>query len=162
MKDRYVIEYNNHTQKDFEDVWNIEKEYLASSTISSVKQVMDWDNKNKDIHIFVRDLKLNIIVGEITLLPLSKEQFKDFMSNNLEDTDLDAYNLLTYERNRSYYLLFSVIAIAKKYRNDKKVLSYLLKGINSKINSLLRKNIRFENMCSEGQTNDGQKFIENF
>lgn len=120
MKDRYVIEYNNHTQKDFEDVWNIEKEYLASSTISSVKQVMDWDNKNKDIHIFVRDLKLNIIVGEITLLPLSKEQFKDFMSNNLEDTDLDAYNLLTYERNRSYYLLFSVIAIVKNIEMIKK------------------------------------------
>ncbi len=90
----YVIEYDNHTQKDFEDVWNIEKEYLEKSTISTVNQVMEWDKKNNDIHIFVRDIKMNRIVGEITLLPISRKQFKDFISNKLEDTELRAENLL--------------------------------------------------------------------
>ena len=55
MRERYLIEYSNHAQIDFRDVWNIEKEYIEQSTISSVEQVMEWDNKNKDIHIFVRD-----------------------------------------------------------------------------------------------------------
>ena len=157
-----MIEYSNHTQIDFEDVWNIEKEYLEPSTISSVEQVMEWDNKNKDIHIFVRDLNFNKIVGEITLLPLSKKQFDDFMLNKIEDVEFKAHNLLKYEENGLYYLLFSVIAIAKEYRNDSRVLSCLLKGMNVKINTLLQKNIRFENMCAEGQTKDGQKFIESF
>lgn len=157
-----MIEYSNHTQIDFEDVWNVEKEYLEPSTISSVEQVMEWDNKNKDIHIFVRDLNFNKIVGEITLLPLSKKQFDDFMLNKIEDVEFKAHNLLKYEENGLYYLLFSVIAIAKEYRNDSRVLSCLLKGMNVKINTLLQKNIRFENMCAEGQTKDGQKFIENF
>lgn len=160
--DRYVIEYDKHTQKDFEDVWNIEKEYLELSTISSVNQVMEWDKKNNDIHIFVRDTKSDKIVGEITLLPLSKEQFEDFMSNKIEDTELNAQNLLEYDKEHSYYLLFSAIAIEKMYRDDKLVLSYLLNGMNTKINDLLRRNIRFENMCAEGQTKDGQKFIESF
>lgn len=72
MRERYLIEYSNHAQIDFRYVWNIEKEYIEQSTISSVEQVMEWDSKNKDIHIFVRDLKFNKIVGEIALLPLSK------------------------------------------------------------------------------------------
>lgn len=158
----FVIEYDNHTQKDFEDVWNIEAEYLEKSTISSVDQVMEWDKKNNDAHIFVRDIKSNKIVGEITLLPISKKQFRDFISNKLEDTELSAENLLKYKENNSYYLLFSAIAIDKKYRNNKLVLSYLLKGLNTKINILLKRGIKFENMCAEGQTKDGQKFIESF
>lgn len=96
------------------------------------------------------------------MLPLSKKQFDDFMLNKIEDVEFKAHNLLKYEENGLYYLLFSVIAIAKEYRNDSRVLSYLLKGMNVKINTLLQKNIRFENMCAEGQTKDGQKFIENF
>lgn len=162
LKDRYIIEYNKHTQKDYKDVWNIESEYLEPSTISSVKQVMEWDKKNNDIHIFIRDTKLNKIVGEITLLPITKDQFQNFISNKLEDTELNARNLLTYNANNSYYLLFSAIAIDKDYRSDKLVLSYLLKGLYIKINTLLKRNIKFKNMCAEGQTIDGQKFIENF
>lgn len=84
------------------------------------------------------------------------------MLNKIEDVEFKAHNLLEYEENGLYYLLFSVIAIAKEYRNDSRVLSCLLKGLNAKINTLLQKNIRFENMCAEGQTKDGQKFIESF
>jgi hypothetical protein len=162
MENKYVVEYNNHTKKDFEDVWKIESEYLEPSTISTVEQVMEWDKKNNDIHIFVKDKQLNKIVGEITLLPISQEQFQNFILNKLEDTELNAENLLVYEENKSYYLLFSAIAIDKNYRDDKLVLSYLLNGMYIKINTLLKKNIKFENMCAEGQTKDGQKFIENF
>lgn len=34
---KYKIEYN-HEYKDFEDVWNIEKNYLNPITISSIEQ----------------------------------------------------------------------------------------------------------------------------
>ena len=63
---------------------------------------------------------------------------------------------------KSYYLLFSAIAIDKDYRNDRRILSLLLKGFNHKLNELINRNIIFLNMCAEGQTSDGQKFIENF
>ena len=162
MNNSYVIEYDNHTKQDFIDVWNIESEYLEPSTISSVEKTMEWDNKNSDIHIFIRNVQLNKIVGEITLIPISKRQFRDFMSNKLQDTELNGNNLLNYKKDNSYYLLFSAIAIDKNYRNDRLILGYLLKGLYNKINNLLKKNITFENMCAEGQTTDGQKFIESF
>ena len=44
-----------HKNKDFEDVWSIEQEYLEPSTIATVKQTIEWDSKNSDIHIFIRD-----------------------------------------------------------------------------------------------------------
>lgn len=157
----YRIEYC-HKKQDFLDVWNIENQYLEPYTISSVDQVIDWNNKNNDTHIFVRDLIKDKIVGEITFLPLSKEQFDKFMSNELEDTEIDGNSLLSYENGKSYYLLFSAIAIDKDYRNDRRILSLLLKGFNDKLNELINRNIIFLNMCAEGQTSDGQKFIENF
>ena len=157
----YRIEYC-HKKQDFLDVWNIENQYLEPYTISSVDQVIDWNNKNNDTHIFVRDLIKDKIVGEITFLPLSKEQFDKFMSNELEDTEIDGNSLCNYENGKSYYLLFSAIAIDKDYRNDRRILSLLLKGFNDKLNELINRNIKFLNMCAEGQTSDGQKFIENF
>ncbi len=158
---KYQVEFK-HTNKDFEDVWKIEHEYLEPSTIAGIEQTIEWDNKNSDIHIFVRDNKKNKIVGEITLLPLSKEQFNKFMINELEDTEINKDTLLQYKSEGAYYLLFSAIAIDIKYREDKLVLSYLLKGMNEKIQNLMKNGIRFLNMCAEGQTADGQKFIESF
>ena len=158
---KYQVEFK-HKNKDFEDVWNIEHEYLEPSTIATVKQTIEWDSKNTDIHIFIRDNDKNKIIGEITLLPLSKEQFDKFMLNELEDTEINKDTLLQYKAGEKYYLLFSVIAIDSKYREDKLVLSYLLKGLYRKIQNLMRNGIKFLNMCAEGQTKEGQKFIESF
>ncbi len=158
---KYKLEFE-HKEKDFEDVWYIEKEYLEPSTIAGISQVMKWENINHDIHIFVRDKEKDKIVGEITLIPLSENQFDKFMTNELEDTQINENTLLKYVSSKEYYLLFSTIAIDINYRNEKIILSYLLKGMNQKINELINKNIKFLNMCAEGQTSDGQKFITNF
>lgn len=158
---KYIIEYE-HSVKDFEDVWYIEKKYLEPSTIATVDQVVKWDRKNNDIHIFVRDLEVNKIVGEITLLPLSEEQFNRFMNNELEDTEINEETLLQYKDNNKYYLLYSTMAIDSEYRNDKMILSLLLKGFYDKLTFLRNRGIVFLNMCAEGQTIDGQKFAEGF
>lgn len=157
MKERYVIEFYNHTKKDFEDVWNIEHDYFEPETIASIDQVMLWDNKNNDIHIFVRDVIFNCIVGEITLLSLNDEQFIKFMKNELSDTKLNHKTLESYKDNTCYNLLLSAIAINKKYREEKAVLSYLLKGLSKKINNLLSRGIKFKNMCAEVK----QKMVKN-
>lgn len=158
---KYRIEYE-HSIRDFEDVWYIEEKYLEPSTIATVDQVVKWDKKNNDIHIFVRDLEVNKIVGEITLLPLSEEQFNKFMNNELEDTEINEETLLEYKDNNKYYLLYSAMAIDSEYRNDKMILSLLLKGFYDKLTSLRNRGIVFLNMCAEGQTPDGQKFAEGF
>ena len=158
---KYRIEYE-HSIKDFEDVWYIEKKYLEPYTIATIEQVVKWDKKNNDIHIFVRNLEVNKIVGEITLLPLSEEQFNKFMNNELEDTEINEDTLLEYKDNNKYYLLYSAMAIDSEYRNDKMILSLLLKGFYDKLTSLRNRGIVFLNMCAEGQTPDGQKFAEGF
>ena len=156
---RYNLEYE-HKEKDFEDVWNIENDYLKPSSISSINQTIKWNHQNKDTHIFVRDIKKDKIVGEITILPLTEEQYKLFMNNELEDTSIT--NILEYKPNMECYLLFSAIAIAKDYRHERIILSLLMEGFYKKLNYLINKDIRFLNMCAEGATSDGQKFIENF
>lgn len=158
---KYKLEFT-HKEKDFEDVWNIEKEYFEPSTIASVKQAQEWDKENLDSSIFVRDVEKDRIVGEITLLPFTEEQFKDFVHNDLHDTEINSDNILKYRSGLVCYLLFSAIAIDKKYRKDRQILSLLLNGLYIKIKDLMNRNVTFLNMCSEGQTMEGQKFIENF
>lgn len=148
--------------KDIKESLYIEKNYLEQSTISSIEQVLEWDSKNKDIHIFVKDISKDKIVGEITILPLSEEQYIKFMNNKLKDTEINYNTLLNYESNKSYYLLFSAIAIDPEYRNNRLILSLLLKGLYDKICYIQNKKISFTNMCAEGQTLEGQKFIESF
>ena len=84
------------------------------------------------------------------------------MNNTLEDTEINEASLLKYENNKTYYLLYSAMAIDSKYRNDRMVLSLLLKGFYDKLNDLNSRGIVFLNMCAEGQTEDGQKFAEKF
>lgn len=55
------------------------------------------------------------------------------------------------------HLLLYAIAINKKYREEKAVLSYLLKGLSKKINNLLSRGIKFKNMCAEVK----QKMVKN-
>lgn len=159
--DRYKIQYE-HTLKDFKDVFEIEKDYLEGSTISSVEQVSNWDKKNKDIHIFVKDILRDKIVGEITILPLNYTQFNKFINMTLEDTELESDSLEKYIDNHEYYLLFSCIAISKEYRDNPVILYLLLIGLQEKTNKLNERGISFKNMCAEGQTKDGNKFIESF
>lgn len=158
---KYKIEFK-HNSKDFSDVCNIERDYWEPSTIASAEQTIMWDKKNSDIHIFVRNLEENRIVGEITILPLSENQFKKFMINELEDTEINENTLLNYESGNTYYLLFSAIAIDKYFRNDRAILSNLLKGLYEKLKDLEKRKIGILNMCAEGQTIDGQKFIKSF
>jgi predicted metal-dependent phosphoesterase TrpH len=162
LNSRFNIEFNEHSIKDYEDVFNIERDYLNSRTVSTIDQVVNWNNKNKDIHIFVRDRLKDIIVGEITILPLNENQFNKFMSLTLEDTEIEADKLERYIDNNSYYLLFSCIAVSKQYRNNPVILYLILCGFREKINELYSRGIRFINMCAEGQTDEGKKFIESF
>ena len=81
MNEKYIIEQYNHTKNDFNDVWKIESQYFNPKMISPVSQVINWDNKNKDIHIFVKDKNTCSVVGEITLLPLTKKQYENFITN---------------------------------------------------------------------------------
>ena len=162
MNEKYIIEYYNHTKKDFKDVWKIESQYFNSKMISPVSQVINWDKKNNDIHIFVKDKTTCSVVREITLFPLTKKQYDNFIMNKLEDTDIDEVNLIDYEDKIECYLLFSAIAIDLKYRSDRRVLSNLLKAFITKINSLQERGIVFKNMCAEAITSDGSKFIKGF
>lgn len=146
---KYITEYK-HKKKDFEKAWHIEKDYLEPSTIAGINQTIRWDKKNPDIHIFIRDCISDKIVGEATLLPLTKEQFDKFITGTLEDTEINEHTLLNYKPNLICYLLFSAIAIDKNYRNEKIILSLLLKGIYEKILYLMTSNIKFLNMCAEG------------
>lgn len=158
---RFQMDYI-HNEDEFIDVLEIEENYLEPLTIASVEQVLSWEEKNHDIHIFVRDHLMNRIVGEITAVPLNHSQFTKFMNGTLEDTELDHDTLCKYHRGDTYVLLLSCVAIAPSVRKNPLILYLLLLGLRNKIKKLIYKGIHLTNICAEGQTEEGKKIIENF
>ena len=153
---------SEHTENDFKDVWKIEEEYLESDTISSIEQVLKWENKNHDIHIFVKDRLQDCIVGEMTILPLNDEQYSLFIQGKLSDTEITDEQLEKYEDKKEYSLLISAFAIDKKYRNNPNIFYLLLLGLKEKIEELKKRRISFKNICTEGQTLAGRNISNTF
>ena len=158
---RFIVEKNLEIE-DFEEMEEIEQGYFASDTIPSSSQAYKWYLKNPEIEIVIRDFINNKIVAQATILPLSKEQYEKFIAGELKDTEFTEENLLKFEDNKEYYLMFCCVAITKEYRENRMVLYWLLKALYDRIKYLESRGIKFINMCAEGQTKDGQKFLESF
>jgi len=158
---RFIIE-NDLTLNDFKEIEDIEKSYFDPDTIVPSSQRYDWYASNRDVDIVIRNSDNHEIVGEIAIVPLSKDQYYKFINGEFADTELTGDTMLTYENNKDYYLMFVVVAIKEEYRNNRRALYYLLKGTCEKIKQLQNRGIKYINMCTEGQTPNGQKFIDGF
>lgn len=148
--------------KDFEAMVEIEKSYFKPEKIGSSDEDYQWYLKNPDIEIVIKNVNNGEIAGYSTILPLSKKQYEKYINGELKDVNISERDLLSYKNNQEYYLLFCSIAIAKKYREEKVVLYWILRGIYEKLKYLKSRDIRFVNMCAEAVTKDGQKFVESF
>ncbi|MCL2383087.1 MAG: hypothetical protein FWC79_02785 [Oscillospiraceae bacterium] len=153
---------NNLTFEDFKEIEEIEKSYFDIDTVVTSSQVYKWHLVNPDTEIVVKSIVNDEVVGQISVIPLSKEQYKNFINGDLKDTEINEDNIITYINHCEYHLLFSCITIKKQYRENKMILYCLLKGLYEKIKYLESKDIKFINMCAEGQTTDGQNFLEKF
>lgn len=152
------IEYNFNLE-DFETMENIEHSYFPNENITTAKEVLNWYEKNNLTCIGVRNSN-NKIIASINILPLKKEVFYAIYENKMNEADVKYNQIEEYEDNNSYYIYLSSISIDKKYRNNYKVVTTLLKGSINLFNTLQKRNIKIEKVMADASTIHGEKICK--
>ncbi len=152
------IEYK-FTLEDFETIENIEHSYFPNENISPAKECLKWYEKNNLSCIGVRNSN-NQIIASISILPLKKEVFYDIYENKMNEADVKYEQIEEYKDNNSYYIYLSSISIDKKYRNNYKVITTLLKGSINLFNMLEKRNIKIEKVMADASTIHGEKICK--
>lgn len=152
------IEYE-FTLKDFETMENIEHSYFLNENITTAQEVQKWYIKNNLTCIGVKNDN-NKVIASINILPIEKGVFYDIYENKMNEADLKYNQIEEYRNNNSYYIYLSSISIDKKYRNNYKVITTLLKGSINLFNTLIKRNIKIEKVMADACTIHGEKICK--
>ena len=75
----------------------------------------------------------------------------------MNEADVLAEQIEEYNDNKTYYIYLSSISIDKKYRNNYKVITTLLKGCIDLLDSLINRNIEIKKVMADASTVLGEK-----
>lgn len=152
------IEYN-FDLKDFKIMENIEHSYFPNENITPAEEVLKWYKKNNLTCIGLRNSN-NEMIACVNILPLNKEVFYDIYEDKINEADVVYSQIEEYEDNKAYYLYLSSISIDKRYRNNYRVITNLLKGCINILNLLLERNIKIEKVMADASTIHGEKICK--
>ena len=142
--------------KDFEMMENIEQLYFPNGNITPAEEVLNWYKKNNLTCIGLRNSN-NEIIASVNILPLNKEVFYDIYEDKINEANIVYSQIEEYEDNKSYYIYLSSISIDKRYRNNYRVVTNLLKGCKNILNLLYERNIKIEKVMADASTIHGEK-----
>lgn len=145
--------------EDFKIMENIEHSYFPNDNITPAEEVLNWYEKNNLTCIGVRNSK-NEVIASVNVLPLKIDVFNAIYENRMNEADVVCSQIETYEDNKTYYIYLSSISIDKKYRNNYKVITTLLKGCIYLLNLLLKRNIKIEKVMADASTIHGEKICK--
>ena len=142
--------------EDFKIMENIEHSYFPNENISPAEEVLKWYEKNNLTCIGVRNSE-NKVIACVNVLPLNINVFNAIYENKMNEADVVCSQIEVYEDNKSYLIYLSSISIDKKYRNNYKVITTLLKGCVNLFNLLIKRNIKIEKVMADASTIHGEK-----
>ena len=145
--------------KDFEMMENIEHSYFPNENITPAEKVLNWYKKNNLTCIGLRNSN-NEIVAFVNILTLNKKVFYEIYEDKINEADVVYNQIEEYEDNKSYNIYLSSISIDKRYRNNYRVITTLLKGCINILNLLFERNIKIEKVMADASTIHGEKICK--
>lgn len=142
--------------EDFKAMENIEHSYFPNDNITPAEEVFNWYKKNNLTCIGLRNDN-NEIIASVNILPLNKKVFYDIYEDKMNEADVTYSQIEEYENNKTYYIYLSAISIDKRYRNNYRVITNLLKGCINILDLLLERNIKIEKVMAYASTIHGEK-----
>ena len=102
----------------------------------------------------------NQIIASVNVLPLNKEVFYDIYEDKMNEADVTYSQIEEYKNNKTYYIYLAAISIDKRYRNNYRVITNLLKGGINILDVLLERNIKIEKVMADASTLHGEKICK--
>ena len=156
--EKLKIEYTFDLE-DFKAMENIEHSYFLNDNITPAEEVFNWYKKNNLTCIGLRNDN-NEIISSVNILPLNKKAFYDIYEDKMNEADVTYSQIEEYENNKTYYIYLSAISIDKRYRNNYRVITNLLKGCINILDVLLERNIKIEKVMADASTIHGEKICK--
>lgn len=154
----FQIEYKFNLE-DFKTMENIEHSYFPAENITPAEEVLNWYNKNDLTCIGLRNNN-NEIIASVSILPLNRKTFYDIYEDKMHEADVVCSQIEEYKNNKTYFIYLSSISIDKRYRDNYRVITTLLKGCINIFELLLKRNIKIEKVMAEASTTHGEKICE--
>ena len=145
--------------EDFKAMENIEHSYFPNYNITLAEEVFKWYKKNNLTCIGLRNSN-NQIIASVNVLPLNKEVFYDIYEDKMNEADVTYSQIEEYKNNKTYYIYLAAISIDKRYRNNYRVITNLLKGGINILDVLLERNIKIEKVMADASTLHGEKICK--
>ncbi len=145
--------------EDFKAMENIEHSYFPNDNITLAEEVFKWYKKNNLTCIGLRNSN-NQIIASVNVLPLNKEVFYDIYEDKMNEADVTYSQIEEYKNNKTYYIYLAAISIDKRYRNNYRVITNLLKGGINILDVLLERNIKIEKVMADASTLHGEKICK--
>ena len=145
--------------EDFKVMENIEHSYFPNDNITPAEEVFNWYKKNNLTCVGLRNDN-NEIISSVNILPLNKKVFYDIYKDKMNEADVTYSQIEEYENNKKYYIYLSAISIDKRYRNNYRVITNLLKGCINILDLLLERNIKIEKVMADASTIHGEKICK--
>ena len=156
--EKLKIEYK-FDLKDFEMMENIEHSYFPNENITPAEEVLNWYKKNNLTCIGLKNSN-NEIIAFVNILPLNQEVFYDIYEDKINEADVVYSQIEEYKDNKSYYIYLSSISIDKRYRNNYRVITNLLKGCINILDLLFERNVKIEKVMADASTIHGEKICK--
>ena len=84
----------------------------------------------------------------------------DIYEDKINEADVVYSQIEEYKDNKSYYIYLSSISIDKRYRNNYRVITNLLKGCINILDLLFERNIKIEKVMADASTIHGEKICK--
>lgn len=145
--------------EDFKAMENIEQSYFPNDNITPAEEAYNWYKKNNLTCIGLRNNN-NEIIASVNVLPLNIKVFYDIYEDKMNEADVTYSQIEEYENNKTYYIYLSAISIDRRYRNNYRVITNLLKGCINILDLLLERNIKIEKVMADACTIHGEKICK--
>ena len=90
-----IIDYK-FSLEDFKEMEKIEHSYFLNENISPSEEVLKWYKKNNMTCIGIRNTD-SLIIASVNILPLKKRIFEEIYNNRMNEADVVADQIETYE-----------------------------------------------------------------
>ncbi|MEN8905049.1 MAG: hypothetical protein ABF289_03725 [Clostridiales bacterium] len=120
-----------------------------------------WQDKNLEIYIFLKDIRIDEVIGCINLMPLSDEFYNLFISGKYMDLEIPVSEIKTYSKPGLYKMCLISITLLKEYR-DSEAIKILYNAILYKLIELSKQGIYCHELLADVISADGEKFCKSF
>lgn len=155
-----VIYGRNLNIERLSEVFELARSVYDKNIVIPLDILKIWFKRNPDIFICVEDTQSKRIVGYISALPLTNDEFKNTLKDDFDETKICIDNILTYKMPDFIKLYLCSIVVDPVYQKATLVYKKLFDGAIEFLLKLAERDIFIVELSADAVSKDGERICE--